>query len=238
MRRSVRKAHKLTVQTNALADAIAATGSRARSDIHVIPHGSGQVNRRISAAVRSSPDVYRIGYLTKWGVQKNFHTLFETAQLLQQQGLQFKILLTLDENSESGRDLLDDAKNMGLGNIIENHGDVSGDEMVALYDSLDIFVFCSVCESFGFPMIEAMARALPVVAAATPVNYEITGKAGIMFASYDADQLADCLKSLMTDSVKRQMHASLSLERSRAFSWQNTAAQTLKLLEEVASVGR
>lgn len=76
----------------------------------------------------------------------------------------------------------------------------------------DVMVYPSLAETFGFPLVEAMAAGMPVVAADTPVHREICGDAVLYFDVGDADALADRLKEL---DAAPQLRATLS-ERGRA----------------------
>ncbi|MDC0033962.1 glycosyltransferase, partial [Alphaproteobacteria bacterium] len=66
------------------------------------------------------------------------------------------------------------------------------------YGSNDIFVFPSVSETFGFPLVEAMACGLPIIAADTLTNREICGQAALYFPPSDATALAGSIKELRT----------------------------------------
>ena len=100
VRRSARSADLLTVQTAALAEAISSQGGPPREQITVIPHGPGLADHRSLPRPDRMPKSFRIGYITKWGVQKNFSTLFAAARKLRDVGYRFKIVLTLDPNLE------------------------------------------------------------------------------------------------------------------------------------------
>jgi glycosyltransferase involved in cell wall biosynthesis len=233
VRRSVNAATVLTVQTQALADAITKATGRPRESIRVIPHGPGWVQHS-AAPVRRHGDRWRIGYTAKWGVQKNFVTLLKAVERLRRKGFPVTLVLTLDAAHGPVPEFLAQAQALVSAGVIENRGEVPGESMAGLYDELDIFVFPSLCESFGMPMVEAMARGLPIVVADVPVNREITGDAGLTFPALDADALASILATLIDDAEKREMYAVRSLARARAFSWNAAALSTLEALDAAA----
>src|SRR5262249_19503432 len=145
-----------------------------RDGITVIPHGPGQVHQAPARDHRRSGDAWRIGYISKYGVQKNFETLFRAARRLSDSGHAITLVLTLDPTYPPVARTLRKAQLLGIGHLIENRGEIRDGKIEELYDSLDIMAFCSLTESFGFPMVESMARGLPIVVADTPENDEIT----------------------------------------------------------------
>src|SRR6185437_7615159 len=111
---------------------------------------------------------------------------FRAVRSLSEQGRDLRLVLTLGEADPVAAASLAHAKALGVAHLIENHGEVSAGQITAIYDSVDLFVFPSLCESFGMPMVEAMARGLCIVVADTPVNREITGAAGLTFPPGDS----------------------------------------------------
>ena len=231
--RSVRTASEVTVQTTVLADAIAARTGRPRERIHTIPHGPGAVTAAPPARRNPTASRVRIGYISKWGVQKNFEVLLEAAALLTSQGRDIRIILTLAPDLPENRYVLRRAKAAALGGVLENAGEIDATGVSALYDSLDIFAFPSLVESFGFPLIEAMAKGLPVVAADTPSNREIAGDAGLFFPPADAQALAKVLGDLIDNVALRETRSDVALRRAQDFSWQRAAERTLALFDTV-----
>ena len=67
-----------------------------------------------------------------------------------------------------------------------------------VYAKNDIFVFPSVSETFGFPLVEAMASGIPVIAADSNINREICGEAALYFRPYDAQELVERINSIRT----------------------------------------
>jgi len=236
--RSVRTATELTVQTEALADAIAERTGRPRARIHAIAHGPGTVTP--APASRSSPSgrPLRIGYVTKWGVQKNFEILFDAAKRLIGQGRAIRLVLTLAEHLPENASVVHRARATGLGDVIENVGEVDAAAISRLYDSLDVFAFPSLVESFGFPLVEAMAKGLPIVAADTPSNRELAGEAGLYFAPTDAESLARIIGEFIDSAPLREARAAAAFNRAQDFSWQRAAEQTVALFDAALNTTR
>lgn len=237
--RSVEIATVVTVQTAALADAMAAATRVPRDRIRVIPHGPGWMEHRPEGAaicgVAGGP--IRIGYIAKIGVQKDFETVLKAVKKLRDEGRAVRLILTLNAVEPMAASTLAEARELKIDDLIENHGEVGEDQLTAIYDSLDLFVFASWCESFGMPMVEAMARGLCIVVADTPENREIVGSAGIVFPARDSAGLAATLARLCEDAASRAEHAAASLSRARGFSWQRAARETLAALHAAAANG-
>jgi glycosyltransferase involved in cell wall biosynthesis len=236
VRRSCKQATVLTVQTAALAEAVARETGIDREGIRVIPHGPGWIEMLAdSAPMRLSDGAFRIGYVSKFGVQKNFSTLFRAIRLLSDSGLRLALVLTLDPNAVGNAEVLAEAQALGIEDLIENRGEIASEELAALYDSLDVFVFPSLCESFGVPMVEAMARGCCIIVADTPENREIVGDAGLIYSALDAEELAGVLTELLTDENVRAVRRVASLKRANDFSWEKSAQATLRALEDAVA---
>lgn len=229
--RSVRTASEVTVQTAALADAVAAKTGRPRARIHAIPHGPGAM--LAAPLVRRNPTgrPVRIGYVTKWGVQKNFEVLFAAAARLVGERRDIRIVLTLAADLPENIRIMRRAEAAGLGEVLENVGEIDAAGISALYNSFDIFVFPSLVELFGFPLVEAMAKGLPVAVADTPSNREIAADAGLFFPPADAQALAGILSELIDNAALREARSAAALHRAQDFSWQRAAERTLALFD-------
>ena len=117
------------------------------------------------------------------------------------EGVAVRLHLTLDLVEDPGaRMVMSYARKIGVEHAIVNHGELEPERVAEVYQSSHVFVFPSVCESFGFPQVEAMASGLPILAADTPVNREICGQAAIYFAPEDDHVLAAQLKRLYRES--------------------------------------
>jgi glycosyltransferase involved in cell wall biosynthesis len=104
-------------------------------------------------------------------------------------------------------------------------GYVAKEELVRLYQRAAAVVLPSRYEGFGLPVLEAMASGTPVVAAPDAAMREVGGDAAIFTRDF-----ADGVRRVLAD---RERFAAASLERSRAFSWEETARRTVDVYREV-----
>jgi glycosyltransferase involved in cell wall biosynthesis len=89
-----------------------------------------------------------------------------------------------------------------------------------LYRTADVFLFPSYTESFGHPLVEAMATGLPIVASDVPVNREMCGGAALYFPTFDSGACADAIARVTDDrSLARRLGES-GLRRAREFTWE------------------
>jgi alpha-1,3-rhamnosyl/mannosyltransferase len=125
---------------------------------------------------------------------------------------------------EPGRDLPEGAKAIG---VVPNE-DVP--PLVALAEAL---VLPSFAEGFGLPVLEAHAAGTPVACSDLPALHEAGGEAAVFFNPHDAATIASALNSLLADEEKRNLLRKKGRGRARAFSWDEVAARTAAVYEEI-----
>lgn len=112
---------------------------------------------------------------------------------------------------------------------------VEGADLNALYAAARVFVFPSINEGFGLPLIEAMASGTPVIAAQATALPEIGGDAALFVDPYDAEALAEALRTVLTDTQVRSDLIVKGKERAKLFSWGRTAQETKALYRRIVS---
>ena len=106
-------------------------------------------------------------------------------------------------------------------------------DLPAYYSGAEVSVLPSLYEGFGFPVLEAMACACPVITSNTSSLPEVVGKAGIMVDPHDTDSLAQAMMQVLTDSELSNNMIRKGLEQSKRFSWEKTARETLEVYHKV-----
>lgn len=112
-------------------------------------------------------------------------------------------------------------------------GHVEDHEVAPIYRGASLFVFPSLFEGFGFPLLEAMACGVPVVSSNSSSLPEVGGDAAVYFDPQSEGEMADAMRSVLADeSLQRQLIDKGRLRAPR-FRWEDTARGTLKAYEEV-----
>jgi len=106
---------------------------------------------------------------------------------------------------------------------------VSDEELDNLYRNARLFIFPSLCEGFGLPPLEAMARGVPVVSSDAACLPEILGSAAIYFDPLNIDDMADKIKKALTDEDLRKKLIQKGFEQTKKYNWQTMARETLKI---------
>lgn len=126
------------------------------------------------------------------------------------------------------------ADQLGLAGRVLFPGFVAADDLPALYNAAELFIFPSLYEGFGLPPLEAMACGTPVVSAATSSLPEVVGEAARLVDPLDSAALAQAMREVLTDPGEAERLRQAGLRRAQEFSWRRTAWLTLLALEQAA----
>ncbi|HEY7699174.1 MAG TPA: glycosyltransferase family 1 protein, partial [Vicinamibacteria bacterium] len=111
-------------------------------------------------------------------------------------------------------------------------GYVAEEDLPALYSNAEVFVYPSLYEGFGFPVIEAMACGAPVLTSSTSSLAEIAEGAALLVDPHDTGAIAEAMDRALSDGGERESLRLAGLARARAFSWERTTRETLQVYEE------
>lgn len=121
------------------------------------------------------------------------------------------------------------AEQLGLKNRIRLVGHVPEEALPALYQGATLFVFPTLYEGFGLPVIEAMASGVPVITSKTSALREIAEGYGHLVNPLDVEEIAKAMAQCMADPEHREALIKLGLRRADDFRWSRTAEQTLEV---------
>jgi glycosyltransferase involved in cell wall biosynthesis len=127
-----------------------------------------------------------------------------------------------------------EAARLGVADVARFLGPVADPELAALYAEASVFVFPSLWEGFGLPVVEAMACGAPVLASRRGALPEVAGDAALLVEP-TAEALADGLGTLLADRGLRERLGAAGLARAAAYSWEGTAGATLAVYREAAA---
>lgn len=129
--------------------------------------------------------------------------------------------------------IFDEVSALGLEGRVIFTDYVPQSHLLPLLSGAKAFVFPSLFEGFGFPILEAMACGVPVVTSRASCLPEVAGDAALLVDPYNETELAHAMMKALTESALRANLIERGLRRAREFTWERCAAETLAVLEQV-----
>ncbi|MBN9327270.1 MAG: glycosyltransferase family 4 protein [Cellulomonas sp.] len=126
---------------------------------------------------------------------------------------------------------------LGLAGDVSLLGWVTATQLESLYSEAALYVCPSLSEGFGLPVLDAMARGVPVLANDIAVLREVGGPAAAYVDATDPELLGAAVSRLLADAGRRAAMRSAGFERAASFSWDRTAELTLAVLHGLLRTG-
>jgi alpha-1,3-rhamnosyl/mannosyltransferase len=168
---------------------------------------------------------------------KNIVRLVQAFAELEARGQKLEVSLVIaglwDARYNEAKQLVEER---GLRDRVHFIGAVADDDLPALYSSATLFVFQSLYEGFGLPVLEAMACGTPVVCGGTSSLPEVTGPAALTFDPLNVEAIAAAIERLIDDADLRASLRQAGLARAAQFTWERVAEQTVEVYRAVASM--
>lgn len=166
---------------------------------------------------------------------KNIPRLLKAYNQARKDGLKHKLVIVGVAMDRSHK-IFQTSKLLGIEDKVIFTGPVPEEDLVALYNAADLFVYPCLYAGFGLPPLEAMACGTPVITSYNSSLPEVVGDAGLFINPYRTEELAKTINNLISDETTRKKLIKKGLKRSKFFNWKNTATKTLEIYEEVCSV--
>jgi glycosyltransferase involved in cell wall biosynthesis len=126
---------------------------------------------------------------------------------------------------------------LDVGAAIARPGLIEEDDLAGLFAGADVFLYPTLYEGFGLPVIEAMACGTPVLTSSTSALQEIAGGYAYLVDPLDVDAIARGIVALTTDPKVRSDFVELGKKRALDFSWDKAAERTLEVYGEALTRG-
>jgi glycosyltransferase involved in cell wall biosynthesis len=155
---------------------------------------------------------------------KNLHGLISALALVPRPRPQLVLPGSPNDYERSLREL---AQQKGVEDSVRFPGWVSADDLEDLYGIATCFVLPTFLEGFGLPVLEAMARGVPVACSDIPVLAEVVADAALLFDPRDDAAIAAAISRLLSDGQLRDRLRGAGREQAAQFTWERTARLTL-----------
>ncbi len=238
---SMKRADLIVTPSDAMTEMIRETCPEVRNrKFRTLYHGfekkslSEPLDNKYKAMLKT--DGYKFLYPTHPQKHKGFEVLFNMLAVLKFEGMKFTLFAPVSQEDWPVKKYQYKQKidKLSLSNHIVFMGHIPQEQMGMLYRQSDLMIYPSLCESFGFSMIEAMGHDLPIVAADTAVNREICGEGAIYYSPLDHQAGAEAVKTALgADSRKRLSEAGRGRVNSFDWSWKRYVSEFIEITKEV-----
>jgi glycosyltransferase involved in cell wall biosynthesis len=215
-----------------------------REHIRVIPNGVSEdfVPRRDDPAMAELRK--RIGLTAEHYVlfiggadpRKNHQIFLEAAEMVRKK-LGSRMLVLVGSPIHPFGNYEETARRRSLRDKVLCPGRLSTNDLQLLYSSTDLFVFPSLYEGFGMPVLEAMACGAPVLTSNSTALAEVAGEAAVLADPQDARALGEAMIRMLEDEPLRAALKVKGFARAKQFSWEQAAAKTVALYRELCEGG-
>jgi glycosyltransferase involved in cell wall biosynthesis len=162
---------------------------------------------------------------------KNTAAVIQAFSLLNLKDINMVIVGKLNK---SDKDIHSVPRNLGVQDRVKFLGYVPDEDLATLYQGAKAFIFPSLYEGFGIPLLEAMACGCPIAASNTSSIPEVCGSAAVYFDPHNIDDMAKTISNLLTSESLQSKCRRLGLERVKSFSSSALSRSVLNLCYEYA----
>lgn len=234
------KSHKILTVSNYSKNDIVRTYNLDPEKVEVVPNGiSSLFKPNLSqVTIQTVLGKYNIrgNYILSVGrlnPRKNLNSLVQAYSDLKRTKQIPHSLVIVGQDDYETRQIMKAVKENDCGQHIILTGFVPDEELPYLYGGADVFVYPSVFEGFGLPVLEAMKCGTPVVTSNTTSLKEVVGDAGRMVDPLDVKDITQAIFQVISNSALKTALIEKGLARAHLFSWEKTAQKTLKIYERV-----
>lgn len=180
------------------------------------------------------PEARYLLYVGSEDRRKNLHRLIKAFASLASSFPEVQLLKVGAARFTRERDKLSRSiKECALEGRVRFLDQVPDNDLVAFYNLAEAFVFPSLYEGFGLPVLEAMACGTPVIVSKAASLPEVAGDAAILVDPYDEINIAGAILRVLSDSEQAKALGQKGLQRARMFTWERTARQVIDIYSRV-----
>ncbi len=167
------------------------------------------------------------------GARKNHDRLIDAYGILPKCIRENYQLIVIGEKKGTYNNLLKKASKTCPADDIVFTGFIPEKEMPIVISAASLFVFPSLYEGFGIPLLEAMACGTPILASNVSSIPEVVGGAALLFDPYNLNEMANAIDKAINDKDLRQKLVQRGFEQIKKYSWENTAKEILGVFKKV-----
>lgn len=193
------------------------------------PLGSTQTKNRLLSQGINFPYILYVGSIEK---RKNLNTLLEAYAQVRCWSQKWKLVIVGAQKRKYSA-VFSTLERLQLTSEVHFTGYVPEGDLPVLYNGASLFVFPSLYEGFGLPVLEAMSCGTPVVTSNCSSLPEVTGEAAILVDPMDVNAIALAIRQVLEEPDLAVWMREEGIAQARQFSWEQTAKRTTEVYEKL-----
>lgn len=214
------------------------------NQIEIIPDGVSRKYHPMREA-EFSPALERAGisrpyilYVGSIEPRKNLNRLLQAFAGLRQWLDKWTLVIVGARNYWKSSPVIQVVEQLGLTDKVIFTGFIQEDDLPSIYNGADCFIFPSLYEGFGLPVLEAMACGTPVITSNSSSLPEVAGDAGILVDPNQVEAITSAMRQVLSDPDLAAELRQRGLARAAGFTWERTARETVAVYKSVLSRSR
>lgn len=204
------------------------------NNITVILNGANHLNKNSEDSIETDQAkgkyILYVGRLDPFG--KNLLNLIDAFKILVDRNNNIKLYL-VGKEARGTNLILQKINDLSLNENVHISGYVNTDKLISLYKNALVFIFPSLYEGFGFPILEAMKYGIPVVCSNASSLPEIGGEAAVYFDPFTFSDIAEKINLVIENNKLMQELSSKGKIRYQLFKWENSAYETSRIIANI-----
>lgn len=203
-------------------------------EAHLSPRDPTEIQAVLERYGIRSPYLLHVGRVER---KKNLRRTLEAFAGIKKRLTQPVQIVLAGTPGPGGEEVFQAVDRFGLKEDVRAVGYVSQEDLPDLYSGAMIFLFVSLYEGFGMPILEAMACGAPVLISNVTSLPEVAGDAAVQVDPLDVESMARQMFRLIEDASVREAYTRKGFERVKAFTWEKTARETLAVYQKALAGG-
>ncbi|MBN1422979.1 glycosyltransferase family 4 protein [Candidatus Fermentibacteria bacterium] len=210
--------------------------------LFVIPGAAGPEFRRLEDSQAIALTLLRLGITENFLLfvgsvepRKNLSALIEAFARLKLGSQRPEWLVIAGGTGWKNEQIYERVRELKLEHAVRFLGYLPVEDLVVLYNACRAFVYPSLYEGFGLPVLEAMSCGAPVVSSGVSSLPEVAGDAALLIDPHDGDALVEAMEAVLDDAGLRATLRAKGVEQASRFSWEQTARLTVEVYQRFLS---
>jgi glycosyltransferase involved in cell wall biosynthesis len=201
---------------------------------HVVPLGVDNAKVATAAPPDDMPwgDAPYLLYVGSVELRKNLERIVAAFEIAKESAPDLRLVI-VGSNGHGGGEIDARIESSPRRSSIHKLGFVPDGTLAALYRGAALFIYPSLYEGFGLPILEAMKNGVPVITSNFGAMAEVAADAALLADSYDPEAIAEAITTLLDDQSKRTALVEAGRRRVLEFTWERCAAETVQVYERI-----